>query len=198
MKNMTYTDITTILKPSSMVAESNVLLPDNIKINNVDLDKDALTFRAGDEKTFTNAVKITDGLNVVPGDNKLGNLIISSTRPDGECYQDNPSRILEGPRTDDKINMSPEFCKELCFKDDKFQYAGVQFTHECFCGNNAPPASMLRPSSECSLTCPGDSSKKCGASWRMNVYHKLGNNGNVHLIDASTEAVIYTVNIPER
>ena len=86
MKNMTYTDITTILKPSSMAAESNVLLAENIKINNVDLDKDALTFRANDEKTFTNAVKITDGLNVVPGDNKLGNLTISSTRPDALRY----------------------------------------------------------------------------------------------------------------
>ena len=78
MKNMTYTDITTILKPSSMAAESNVLLPANIKINSVDLDTDALTFRAGDEKTFTNAVKITDGLNVVPGDTS-GNLTLSST-----------------------------------------------------------------------------------------------------------------------
>ena len=197
MKNMTYTDITTILKPSSMAAESNVLLPENIKINNVDLDNDALTFRANDEKTFTNAVKITDGLNVVPGDNKLGNLTISSTRPDGECYQDISSRILEGGRTDDKINMSPKFCQDLCFGKN-FQYAGVQFTHECFCGNNTPPASMLRPISECSFTCPGDSSKKCGASWRMNVYHKLGSNGNVNLINASNAANLHTVNIPER
>ena len=81
MKNMTYTDITTILKPSSMAAESDVLLPANIKINSVDLDTDALTFRAGDEKTFTNAVKITDGLNVVPGDSGTGSgdLTLSST-----------------------------------------------------------------------------------------------------------------------
>ena len=79
MKNMTYTDITTILKPSSMAAESDVLLPANIKINNVDLDTDALTFRTGDEKIFTNAVKITDGLNVVPGDSGSGDLILSST-----------------------------------------------------------------------------------------------------------------------
>ena len=79
MKNMTYTDITTILKPSSMAAESDVLLPANIKVNNVDLDTDALTFRAGDEKTFTNAVKITDGLNVVLGDSGSGDLTLSST-----------------------------------------------------------------------------------------------------------------------
>ena len=93
MKNMTYTDITTILKPSSMAAESDVLLPANIKINSVDLGTDALTFRAGDEKTFTNAVKITDGLNVVLGTAGSGDLTLSSTH-DVNLIDDTDATLL--------------------------------------------------------------------------------------------------------
>ena len=93
MKNMTYTDITTILNPDSMVAESDVLLPANIKINDVDLDMDALTFRTGDEKTFTNAVKITDGLNVVTGSGGSGNLTLSSSH-DVNLIDDETDAVL--------------------------------------------------------------------------------------------------------
>ena len=93
MKNMTYNDITTILNPDSMVAESDVLLPANIKINDVDLDMDALTFRTGDEKTFTNAVKITDGLNVVTGSGGSGNLTLSSSH-DVNLIDDETDAVL--------------------------------------------------------------------------------------------------------
>ena len=43
----------------------------------MDLDTDAFTFRANDEKTLSNAVKITDGLNVVLGDTS-GDLTLSA------------------------------------------------------------------------------------------------------------------------
>ena len=41
---------------------------------------------------------------------------------------------------------------------------------ECFCGNTPPAEEDLTKESACNQKCPGDSSKICGASWRMNVY----------------------------
>ena len=79
MTNMTYSDVTTILNPSSMTAKANVILPTATKINGVDLGVDALTFRPDDEKTFINPVKITGGLKVVPGSAKDKNLSLSSS-----------------------------------------------------------------------------------------------------------------------
>ena len=68
--------------------------------------------------------------------------------------------------------MTPEVCKAICFEENNFEYAGVQHHYQCFCGNNAPPASKLLPKSQCSFPCSGDSSKKCGGAWKMNVYKK--------------------------
>ena len=41
---------------------------------------------------------------------------------------------------------------------------------ECFCGNTPPAEEDVTKDSACNQKCPGDSSKICGASWRMNVY----------------------------
>ena len=96
----------------------------------------------------------------------------SSFSSDGACYADIPSRLLGQLKTNDKTGMTPEVCQTICFEKNNFQYAGVQFSIECFCGNYAPPSSKLLPKSECNRPCPGDSSKKCGGVWKMNVYKR--------------------------
>ena len=44
--------------------------------------------------------------------------------------------------------------------------------YQCFCGYKAPSLTKLLPKSDCNLACSGDSSKKCGGSWKMNVYKR--------------------------
>ena len=89
----------------------------------------------------------------------------------GDCYEDSISArlLLFQLKSDD---MTPEVCKTICFDQKNFQYAGVQYAKECYCGNDAPPISKLVPKSQCNLPCLGDSSKKCGAVFRMNIYKK--------------------------
>ena len=53
-------------------------------------------------------------------------------------------------------------------------FAGVQFGHECWCGNDAPPQDRIVAKEECNVSCSGDSSLKCGGVWRMNVYRIEG------------------------
>ena len=82
MSNMTYTDITTLLNPTSVLAESSVILPTSdprIAINGVVLDSDVLTYRPGDEKTFTSPVQISGVLRVVSGSDDTKDLTFSSS-----------------------------------------------------------------------------------------------------------------------
>ena len=89
---------------------------------------------------------------------------------DGDCYEDSRSRLLGELRKDDRQSMTPEMCQRICFVDNDFTYSGVQYFHECFCGNVEPPTTKLRTRSECDAPCAGNSDKMCGGSWRMNVY----------------------------
>ena len=92
---------------------------------------------------------------------------------DGDCYIDSSSRILPNLKKDDKNKMTPELCKKICFQDNDFLFAGVQHSHECFCGNAEPPLSKLAyPQSQCNMRCTGDSSKMCGGVWRINVFKR--------------------------
>ena len=96
-------------------------------------------------------------------------MILAFPPLDGDCYADSSSRLLGNFRHDDRSGMTPEFCQKICF-DKNFQYAGVQYYYECFCGNTAPPPSKLLSKSECNLPCSGDKSKICGGAWKMNIY----------------------------
>merc|ERR1712001_755089 len=87
----------------------------------------------------------------------------------GKCVRDS-----ESPRLLPKYNatfpsLTPAKCIEAC-DDQGFLFAGVQFGHECWCGNDAPPQDRIVAMEQCNVSCSGDSALKCGAVWRMNVY----------------------------
>ncbi|KAH3806117.1 uncharacterized protein LOC127834171 [Dreissena polymorpha] len=80
------------------------------------------------------------------------------------CFTDTSARIMHVRLPDSKSN-SPMECAARCHG---YAYSGTQVGIECYCGDclNA----VKRPDSECIKACPGDSSKYCGADWRMSVY----------------------------
>jgi len=91
---------------------------------------------------------------------------------DGPCYA-NPglARVLDLKFNDE--NMTPTLCQDYC-RNQNYYYAGVEFGTQCFCGNTHPEA-LLIPSravddGECSISCGGDSSQKCGGFFRINIY----------------------------
>ena len=58
-----------------------------------------------------------------------------------------------------------------------YAYAGVEYGRECWCGNtlNVAGNSGSTPSknvtdSQCSFTCPGNSTEYCGAGSKLNLY----------------------------
>ena len=90
----------------------------------------------------------------------------------GECFADSKHRILPFLAANEH-GLTIEICKKLCFEDHGYVYAGVQYSSQCFCGNNRPTTSPV-PQSQCSMACSGDRSQKCGGSWRSNIYQNPG------------------------
>ena len=86
----------------------------------------------------------------------------------GQCFRDNPNRILNGINKRNNF-LTIENCKEFCFIYG-YAFAGVQDSKQCFCGNIQPSMMMSIPNSECTKKCSGDNSQTCGGAWAMNVY----------------------------
>ena len=51
----------------------------------------------------------------------------------------------------------------------EFKYAGLQAASYCLCGNRFGTYGKGKES-DCKFGCSGDSSQKCGGSWRNSVY----------------------------
>ena len=91
----------------------------------------------------------------------------------GQCFEDNEGGLRNLPyRAYSSATNTVEKCKKACFERN-YKFAGVQFSKECFCGNNAPKK-LASKSSECNMDCSGDKSLKCGGGNRMNVYQNPG------------------------
>merc|ERR1711953_1624427 len=89
------------------------------------------------------------------------------------CVRDQDPRLLPFfPGRSWFPSLTPAKCIKAC-NDQNYNFAGVQFGHQCFCGNDAPPEYTIVDMEECNQSCGGDSAQKCGAAWRMNVY-KIG------------------------
>ncbi|ORY85568.1 hypothetical protein BCR37DRAFT_377247 [Protomyces lactucae-debilis] len=82
------------------------------------------------------------------------------------CYQDGvprtlPSRLWAG-------DGSVSACAKAAL-DQLFPYMGQEYGGECWASDVAPTAA-LRPDSECSFGCKGNSSEQCGGSVRLQTY----------------------------
>ncbi|PTB38007.1 uncharacterized protein TrAFT101_011886 [Trichoderma asperellum] len=86
------------------------------------------------------------------------------------CYHDpNSPRDLAGPfLTVGNLN-SPQYCANVCGAAG-YQFAGVEFTIQCFCGHRIESTAIKADESQCSSPCPADSSKICGGGNMINIY----------------------------
>lgn len=113
---------------------------------------------------------IADGLlypkklpNHCPNDGLIGGKSLG-------CFKDEKSfRLLSGYYGNFKNTNSPDFCMQLCLQSG-FLYAGVQYSAECFCGNEEPTATARLPDSSCNMKCPADPHLACGGYYTVNIY----------------------------
>ena len=53
-----------------------------------------------------------------------------------------------------------------------YSYFGLQYSRECWCGNELNPAAVSVPETDCSMPCAADKGQLCGGGNRLNVYRK--------------------------
>lgn len=86
------------------------------------------------------------------------------------CFTDNvASRALTGAAFQDN-QLTIDKCAALC---ESYQFFGLEYGRECFCGNTQSSSSSRVEHSECNAPCSGDVSEVCGAPDRLSLYKNL-------------------------
>lgn len=90
--------------------------------------------------------------------------------PEGRCFIDGADRDMQFRVNNipDGIGNSIQYCLDQCFSNG-YQYAGIQYTRECYCDNEFGKYGQA-PLSDCNRDCADGSENKCGGSWRNNIY----------------------------
>lgn len=101
--------------------------------------------------------------NTCPSGNYIANRSLG-------CYKDDKKhRLLPGFYTNFKESNSPKKCIQMCLQSG-YLYAGVQYSSECFCGNQEPPAESKLPDPNCNMKCPAEPKSACGGFFTINIY----------------------------
>lgn len=84
-----------------------------------------------------------------------------------ECHSDSPTiRTLQ-----DEFVGSPDMTIEHCMGNcTGYQYFGVEYGVECFCGNNLTFGSYQATDGRCNMPCGGNSSEICGGMSGLTLY----------------------------
>lgn len=91
------------------------------------------------------------------------------------CYTDNVSArtLTTNVSPSDEI-VTVYSCTTLCSQQG-FQYAGVEYARECYCGNEISNGGAPA-SSGCDMACTGDHTEICGGANRLNLYQTTTSN----------------------
>ncbi|CAG8980407.1 hypothetical protein HYALB_00003972 [Hymenoscyphus albidus] len=66
-------------------------------------------------------------------------------------------------------SMTVKKCLSAC-KVGGYDFAGVEYAQECYCGVVLGNGTVPAPASECSMNCTGDSTESCGGPSRLNLF----------------------------
>jgi hypothetical protein len=88
------------------------------------------------------------------------------------CYTEATStRALNSKSYVDAKNMTAESCEAFC--GTTYAYFGVEWSQECYCGNQLNAGSVPASASDCSKLCTGNKLQYCGGSSRLNVFRRI-------------------------
>lgn len=101
--------------------------------------------------------------NTCPSVNYIANRSIG-------CFKDEKRhRLLSSFYANYKETNSPKKCIQICLQSG-YLFAGMQYSTECFCGNEEPPLDSKLPDSSCNMKCPAEPKSACGGYYAMNIY----------------------------
>ncbi|TDL22721.1 WSC-domain-containing protein [Rickenella mellea] len=86
------------------------------------------------------------------------------------CYTDNVSARTLTKSISVNGDMTEEACTTACFNAG-YQYAGVEFSKECYCDNSIQNGSASTTTG-CDMACTGNSFELCGGANHLNVFKR--------------------------
>ncbi|KAH8807678.1 hypothetical protein F5884DRAFT_673669, partial [Xylogone sp. PMI_703] len=91
------------------------------------------------------------------------------------CYTEatNGRALSGGSPLYDYDAMTLEECGTYCSASN-FNYFGVEYGGECYCGNAINAGSVVAPLTDCSNICPGNQYEYCGSGNRLDLYKLNG------------------------
>ncbi|KAH8988288.1 copper radical oxidase [Lactarius hatsudake] len=89
------------------------------------------------------------------------------------CWVDNAhGRIFQTQLADNQA-LTVESCVASCDAQG-FTLAGMEFSVQCFCGNNLVQGAVTSPNADCNMGCGGNTTEACGGPNRLSVYTSTG------------------------
>ncbi|CAM9589195.1 unnamed protein product, partial [Sphacelaria rigidula] len=93
------------------------------------------------------------------------------------CYADSQSArrfelgVTGSPENDQQVTQTPRFCFDFCNTKGTYQYFGLQYGSECWCGVSGADYAGLGslPQSSCTKPCTGSPEEDCGGSNALQV-----------------------------
>ncbi|EPE25666.1 hypothetical protein GLAREA_01578 [Glarea lozoyensis ATCC 20868] len=96
------------------------------------------------------------------------------------CYSEAiGERALSGKSLATDV-MTVETCRVFC---EGFVWFGLEYSRECYCGNDLNVGSVLAAEKDCSSTCRGNQLELCGGSSRLSMY-----NSSLPVLSATTDS----------
>ena len=86
------------------------------------------------------------------------------------CRDNVQGRALIAAAYTSTIDMTVENCINFC-DSGGYNYAGLEWFQECYCGNIIFNGGAETTASDCSFPCTGDSTQICGAGNRLSMYY---------------------------
>lgn len=121
---------------------------------------------------YTGTLTTTDNAGSGTGTELLLTASLSGGWTYGGCYVDNANGRVLGDELDSD-NMTVESCVAHCTADN-FTIAGLEYSTQCFCGNELIDGAVKAPDSDCDMACGGNATEACGAGNRLSVYTSMG------------------------
>lgn len=85
------------------------------------------------------------------------------------CYNEIGGRALRASSFDNS-STTVEMCAQYC---NQYQYFGVEYSSECYCGNTIYTGST-NGSNACTMSCVGNPNETCGGSGGLSMYMQNG------------------------
>nr|ABD61575.1 copper radical oxidase [Phanerodontia chrysosporium] len=127
----------------------------------------------GSSSSSSSVSSTTSSTSSSTASSPTGTGVVTSGLPSGwkygACYVDNAHGRIFQTQIPDSNTLTVESCVHTC-AGQGFSIAGMEYSVQCFCGNELINGAVTAPDTDCGMPCGGKASEACGGPNRLSVY----------------------------